>query len=351
LKPEPHILHVVGARPNFMKIAPVISALRAYPCRQSLVHTGQHYDPELSDVFFRELELPDPDAHLGVGSGSHGEQVGRMLLGLGDVLSSSAPDLVVVAGDVNSTLAGALAAAQQGVPVVHVESGLRSFDPTMPEEINRRVVDHLAVLLLTHCSDADGNLTAEGIDPRRIAMVGNTMIDSLQRLLPRSLEPARSGEYVLVTLHRPATVDDPERLPRVLEALDELANEVPVVFPVHPRTRSRIEAAGWHPVRLELLGPLPYLAFIGLEASARAVLTDSGGVQEETTALGVPCFTFREVTERPITCTVGTNRVIGVNPDVIPKILRFPKPAGRMPDLWDGSAGERAAARIWGVLT
>jgi UDP-N-acetylglucosamine 2-epimerase (non-hydrolysing) len=351
LTTEPHILHVVGARPNFMKIAPVISGLRSYPCRQSLVHTGQHYHPELSQVFFRELELPEPAAHLGVGSGSHWEQVGRMLLGLGEVLAGSVPDLVVVPGDVNSTLAGALAAAQQGVPVVHIESGLRSFDATMPEELNRRVVDHIAALLLTHCDDADRNLTAEGIDSGRIAMVGNTMIDSLSRLLPQANPPEREREYVLVTLHRPATVDDPAKLGRVLEALDELAREVPVVFPVHPRTQARIEALGRHPARLEMLGPLSYLEFIGLEASARAVLTDSGGVQEETTALGVPCFTFREVTERPVTCTVGTNRVVGVDPEVIPRILGFPDPPGGVPPLWDGSAGARAAERIWDLVT
>lgn len=344
------ICFVVGARPNFMKVAPV---LRALDGPALLVHTGQHYDDAMSDVFVRELGLPEPDVVLGVGSGTHAEQTARALVGIEQVLLERRPAAVVVAGDVNSTLAGALAAAKTGVPLAHIESGLRSFDRSMPEEHNRRLTDHLSDLLLVHSRSGVENLEREGIDPERIEVVGNTMIDSLfaHVAAAKAREPWRAlgvepGGYGLVTLHRPALVDDPELLRATVDALADLAATAPLVFPVHPRTRARLD--GVPPAGLELTPPLGYLDFLGLEASARFVLTDSGGVQEETSALGVPCFTLRDATERPVTVELGTNVVLGARPDRIAEIphllagAREPEPI----PLWDGHAGERAAAAI-----
>jgi len=352
------VCFVVGARPNFMKAAPVLRALRALDpgTEPLLVHTGQHYDAGMSDVFLRQLDLPTPNVFLGVGSGTHAEQTARALVGVEQVLVEHAPALVVVPGDVNSTLAGALAAAKLEIPVAHLEAGLRSFDPTMPEEHNRRLTDHLSALLLAHSQSAVDNLAAEGIAGASVHLVGNTMIDSLFE----HVESARAGRpweelgvepdgYGLVTLHRPALVDDPELLRAAAEALAELAGTIPLVFPVHPRTLERLAGAGLSE-SLERSGvrvttPLGYLEFLGLESEARFVLTDSGGVQEETSALGVPCFTLRDTTERPVTIELGTNTLLGLEPERIadiPSLLSTPRPTRQIP-LWDGHAGARAA--------
>jgi UDP-N-acetylglucosamine 2-epimerase (non-hydrolysing) len=355
------VVHVVGARPNYMKVAPVYAALeRRGRLDQRLVHTGQHFDALLKDVFFAELPLPRPHVELHTGSGSHAEQTGRALIELERVFVDLQPDLVAVAGDVNSTLAGALAAVKLGVPVCHIESGLRSFDWSMPEEHNRRVTDHLSTLLLTHSEDANENLAAEGIPEERIAFVGNTMIDTLLASVDaaRALKAWREhdlepGKYVLVTLHRPSLVDVPELLGRTVEALDEVARSLPVIFPVHPRTRRTLEAEGLAKrTSVVLTEPLPYRAFLSLEADAAAVVTDSGGIQEETTVLGVPCFTLRDNTERPVTVSVGTNTVLGLEPEALRKIptLLVGRPAAQVPPLWDGRAGERAADAVENLL-
>ncbi|HEX9379478.1 MAG TPA: UDP-N-acetylglucosamine 2-epimerase (non-hydrolyzing) [Gaiellaceae bacterium] len=357
--PRPLVVHVVGARPNYMKVAPVYAELeRRGLVEQRLVHTGQHFDALLKDVFFAELPLPRPHVELDVGSGSHADQTGRALIELERVFVELEPALVTVAGDVNSTLAAALAAVKVGVPVCHVESGLRSFDWQMPEEHNRRVADHLSSLLLTSLPSGNDNLAAEGISSERIAFVGNTMIDTLLANVDaaRGLEAWREfalkpGEYALVTLHRPALVDAPELLARTVDALDALAATLPVVFPVHPRTQRMLDGLGRRPTAV-LVPPLPYRAFLSLEAEAAAVITDSGGIQEETTVLGVPCFTLRDNTERPETLE-GTNTLLGLDPEAlrdIPSLLAEPKP-GRIPPLWDGHAGERAADAVEQLLS
>jgi len=353
------VCFVVGARPNFMKAAPVLRALESRGIDVLLVHTGQHYDPEMSDVFLHELELPKPDVFLGVGSGTHAEQTARALVGIEGVLVEEQPALVVVPGDVNSTLAGALAAVKLEIPVAHLEAGLRSYDPSMPEEHNRVVTDHLSRVLLAHSASAVTNLEAEGIVGDRVHLVGNTMIDSLQahvqtarRLAPWERLGVEPRHYGLVTLHRPALVDDAHRLGEAVDALSELAREMPIVFPVHPRTRARLEALGIDASALVLTAPLGYLDFLGLEAEARFALTDSGGVQEETSALGIPCFTLRDTTERPITVELGTNTLLGLRPDrirEIPSLLRAPREPHEIP-LWDGDAGERSAAVLAGEL-
>ena len=353
---------VVAARPNFMKMAPVVEALRARPgIRAWLVHTGQHYDEAMSRVFFGELGMPEPDVNLDVGSGSHAAQTARVLERFDEWLEAARPDLVVVAGDVNSTLACALAAAKRTIPVAHVESGLRSRDRAMPEELNRIVTDALADLLFATSADAVENLEREGIEAAKIHLVGNSMIDSLRRHLPAARArraPERfgveRGGYAVATIHRPSNVDDPAQLSRVLEALRTLSSSLPVILPVHPRTAARIaamEEAGAAPQaapRLSIVPPLGYLDFLGLMDAARLVLTDSGGVQEETTALGVRCITLRDTTERPITMTEGTNRLIGSDPAAILPAAGEALAAGpveaRMPALWDGRAGERIAA-------
>ncbi len=354
----PCVCFVVGARPNFMKAAPVHRALAALDPEVELllVHTGQHYDADMSAVFLEELALPVPDVFLGVGSGTHGEQTARAIVGIEEVLLERRPHLVVVPGDVNSTLAGALAAAKLDIRVAHLEAGLRSYDRRMPEEHNRLVADHLSSVLLAHSAGAVDNLEREGISRSLVHLVGNTMIDSLLSHVDaaRATEPWRGlgvepGSYALVTLHRPALVDEPALLAATVAGLKELARTGPVVFPGHPRTQSRLEALGHEaPLRsagVILTGPLGYLAFLGLEADARYVLTDSGGVQEETSALGVPCFTLRDTTERPITLELGTNTLLGARPERIAEIPRLLEraPTAQPIPLWDGRAGERAA--------
>ena len=349
------ILAVVGARPNFVKMAPVVRALGE---RAQVLHTGQHYDHALSGSFLEQLGMPQPAFHLGVGSGSHAAQTAAVMVGVEEVLTDNEVDLLLVAGDVNSTMAAALAAVKLHVPVAHLEAGLRSGDWTMPEEVNRVVTDRVSDLLLCPSHDAPANLALEGIQGDHVVVVGNTMIDSLLRLLPvarergalERLELAERG-YVLATLHRPALVDDPAKLLPTLDALAAAAGDLPVVLPLHPRTRSRLEAAGYAaPAGLRLLEPLEYLDFIALEAGAAAVVTDSGGLQEETSALGVPCLTYRTTTERPVTCELGTNRLIGVDPDALrdalADVLASPPPAREPIPLWDGRAGERCAQAI-----
>jgi UDP-N-acetylglucosamine 2-epimerase (non-hydrolysing) len=358
------VMAVVGARPNFVKVAPVLHALAGTADLETCVlHTGQHYDRALSESFIEQLEMPQPDHCLGVGSGTHAEQTAAVMIGVERVLDRERPDAVIVPGDVNSTLGAALAASKAGVPIVHVESGLRSGDWTMPEEINRVVTDRVSDLLLCHSPEAVDNLAAEGITGESVALVGNTMIDSLFKLLPgaratgvldrHGLEP---GGYILVTLHRPALVDDPARLAAVIDVLGDLARSRPVVLPLHPRTRARLGAVATASVeRLTLTEPLEYLEFIALEAAARLVVTDSGGVQEETSALGVPCLTYRDNTERPVTISSGTNRLVGVEPWALARAATE-ELAGRAPasprqiPLWDGHAGSRAAGAIVALL-
>jgi UDP-N-acetylglucosamine 2-epimerase (non-hydrolysing) len=347
---------VVGARPNYMKIAPVYAALeRGGAVEQRLLHTGQHYDAALSDVFFAELPLPRPHISLEVGSGTHGEQTAGALVGLERAFLDMRPDLVIVPGDVNSTLAGALAAVKLQIPVCHLEAGLRSFDATMPEEHNRRLTDVLSSLLLTHSAEATDNLVAEGIPEDRIVFVGNTMIDTLFASVERARQLAtwrryglEEASYLLVTLHRPALVDSPVLLAQTLAALERISGAFPVVFPMHPRTQQRIQNLRLTTSGILIAPPLPYSEFLSLELGAAAVITDSGGVQEETTALGIPCFTLRENTERPVTLTHGTNTLLGLHPSrlaEIPELLETIRdPIG--PPFWDGQAAERAATAI-----
>ena len=347
------ILHVVGARPNFMKVAPILAQLKKRPgVTQVLVHTGQHYDPKMSDVFFQDLGMPAPDVHLGVGSLSHAQMFARLFAGIEPVLLREKPDVVVVAGDVNSTFAVAQTAHRLGIPVAHVEAGLRSRDWAMPEESNRVFTDFLSTLLFTPSRDGDENLRAEGIT-EGVHFVGNVMIDSLHAALPRAresriqerLELSPQG-YALATLHRPSNVDEPAALSRVLSALAEIARELPVVFPIHPRTRARIPQ-GFDASGFKLIEPLGYVDFLALTAGAKLVMTDSGGIQEETTALSVPCLTMRENTERPVTVEVGTNYLVGTDPaKVVPvarEVLAGRAKKGALPELWDGRAAERIA--------
>jgi UDP-N-acetylglucosamine 2-epimerase (non-hydrolysing) len=352
-------MYVVGARPNFIKMAPVIAELRrALPDGEHvLVHTGQHYDRMMSSVFMTELGVPSPDHVLRVGSATHAVQTARVMERFEAVIAAERPDLVLVPGDVNSTLAATLVAAKLGVALAHIEAGLRSFDRTMPEEINRIVADEFSDYLFIHSDEASHNLQAEGIALERIHFVGNTMIDTLVAMEGRfrSLGAAAGlglspGEYLLVTLHRPALVDGP-LLADVLDQLNRIAPELPVVFPVHPRTRKMIGSSPVDP-SVHLLEPVGYLEFLSLQADAAAVLTDSGGVQEETTYLGVPCFTLRDNTERPVTVRAGTNTLLGLDPSRIAEISaslagmngsRRPAPPG-----WDGHAAERLAAVICG---
>lgn len=345
-----------------MKAAPVWRAVAASGVVQRLVHTGQHYGTAMSDRFFEQLDLPTPDVNLGVGSGSHAQQTAAVMTRLEAVLVADRPAVLVVYGDVNSTMAAALVAAKLGIPVAHVEAGLRSFDDSMPEEINRVVTDRLATLLLTPSPDADENLLREGIAPERIHRVGNVMIDSLVRVLPRAdaaaalahVGLATGDPFALVTLHRPATVDDEPVLRAVVEALTELAAELPVLFPVHPRTRARIRPEWTGNSRVVMLDPLGYLEFLALEQHARVVVTDSGGVQEETTYLGVPCVTVRDNTERPITVAQGSNVLVGRNPARMLEAARTAIQRSRRrlppPDLWDGRAAERAADVLIGAM-
>jgi UDP-N-acetylglucosamine 2-epimerase (non-hydrolysing) len=353
------IAYVVGARPNFVKMAPVVAAMREREPEAThvLIHTGQHLDPEMSEVFVDELGLPAPDYRLGVGPGSHAVQTARAMERLEEVLVHERPDLAIVPGDVNSTLAAALVLVKLGIPYAHLEAGLRSFDRTMPEEVNRIVADRFADVLLAHSDEPVENLEREGIDPARVHLVGNTMVDALvmceERFRDRRAARARGLEprgYVLVTLHRPALVDGP-LLARTIDELAALSGRYPVVFPVHPRTRARLDAGSIAAPGLVLLEPLGYLDFLSLTADAGAVLTDSGGVQEETSYLGVPCFTLRDATERPVTVRLGTNTVLGLDPARIAEVdlPEHPPPIPAIPG-WDGRAAERAATVLAGAL-
>jgi UDP-N-acetylglucosamine 2-epimerase (non-hydrolysing) len=347
-----HVLCVAGARPNFMKIKPVMEALDTHSVHITLVHTGQHYDPSLSAVFFDELGLTPPDHHLGVGSGTHAEQTARVMLAFEPLVEELTPDVVVVVGDVNSTLAAALVAAKSRSLLAHVEAGLRSRDPTMPEEINRTLTDCMSDYLFAPSKDAVENLRAEGHPWESIHLVGNVMIDTLlanvQRARDRPILESlgvTSGSYGLVTLHRPTNVDDPVVFQGLLEALGSIAADMPLVFSAHPRTQRRLDSMKI-PAGVRAISPVGYLDFIALEAGAAIVLTDSGGIQEETTVLGVPCLTLRDTTERPITVTEGTNRVVGRDPRRIVDEAKRVLAEGvtpRRPALWDGRAGERIA--------
>lgn len=355
------VLAVVGARPNFVKIAPILAELAEYPyVSTTLVHTGQHYDAQMSDAFFANLEIPRPDVNLKVQSSSAVTQIADIMTRLEPVLDRARPDVVVVVGDVNSTVAAALTAVKLGRPVAHVEAGLRSFDRSMPEEVNRVLTDAVSDLLFTTEPAANDNLTREGVSDDKVHFVGNVMIDSLFRYRERARESdvlsrlrLKAGGYAALTLHRPSNVDDEGTLGMLLGAVARIQGEIPVVFPVHPRTRRRLEAlTGVLPPMpgLRLVDPLPYLDFLELMANARCVLTDSGGIQEETTALGIPCLTLRHNTERPITVTRGTNRVVGTEPDAIYENWRLIAdgkwPEGELPELWDGKAAARVVRAL-----
>jgi len=342
------VLNVVGARPNFMKIAPIVEEMKKVTGLNGiLVHTGQHYSEGMSDVFFRELGIPLPDVHLGVGSGSHAEQTARIMVEFEKVCVQEKPDLVLVVGDVNSTMACTLVASKLHIPVAHVEAGLRSFDRTMPEEINRVVTDALSSLLFTTSRDADENLKREGVDGSRIHFVGNVMIDTLlkHRQKADGLPMQKPKRYALVTLHRAANVDDVDVLRPIIEALNEISKNLPVLFPIHPRTAKSIHEFGIVMNGIRTMEPLGYLEFLSLEASATVVLTDSGGLQEETTILGVPCLTLRNNTERPVTITHGTNTMVGTDKgrilDAFRRIMNGDWLPSGPPELWDGHAAER----------
>ncbi len=379
--PTKKIFIVVGARPNFMKAAPLYEAFKEYPDIQtSIIHTGQHYDAAMNKVFFDDLGLPKPDIYLGVGSGTHAQQTGAVMLEFEKILIDQRPDMVVVVGDVNSTIACALDASKLNIPVAHVEAGLRSFDRTMPEEINRLLTDQISAILFTTCEDADKNLSKEGIPSDKIHFVGNVMIDSLMKFIERAKQtdilsrlgmvshaasddlPDTHKPYALLTLHRPSNVDDKDTLEGILSALNLVSKRIPVLFPIHPRTLKQIRQFGfedliWHMddprgVLLDLsyqkvitMPPQSYLDFLNLMANSTLVLTDSGGIQEETTILGIPCITIRKNTERPITVTEGTNILVGSNPEKILSeaytILDSGGKKGRLPKLWDGKAASR----------
>ena len=359
-----NITHVVGARPNFMKVSPVLRSLDGHDgVHQLIVHTGQHYDVNMSGVFFQQLGIREPDLNLEVGSGSHAWQTAEIMRRFEPVLLEWQPDLVLVYGDVNSTVAAALVCSKLQTPIGHVEAGLRSFDRSMPEEINRLLTDQLADLLFTPSADGNENLSREGVAPEKVYLVGNAMIDTLVRHLPdtpdhwngRRLE---SGpRYGLVTLHRPSTVDEPAVLGRVFAAMTLISRDLPLVFPVHPRTRKRLREfeSQLESTNMELVEPLSYLDFLALQRHATLVITDSGGVQEETTFLGVPCLTVRDQTERPVTVGLGTNTVVGQNADQLGRearrVLDGEYKHGQIPPLWDGRAAERIAVAIvewWG---
>jgi UDP-N-acetylglucosamine 2-epimerase (non-hydrolysing) len=357
---------VVGARPNFMKAAPVIDSLRRYAdMHVMLVHTGQHYDHQMSTLFFHDLGMPKPDVDLQVGSGSHGEQTGQIMMKIEPLMKAERPDVVIVFGDVNSTIAAALCAAKLGIQVAHVEAGLRSFDRTMPEELNRILTDNLSDFLFTTEPGARRNLTREGISEDKVHFVGNVMVDTLLKHRTRAAALNMSQKlgipprtYGLLTLHRPSNVDDEQTLSEILKAIEEVSKQLTVIFPCHPRTRQRLsngsfahllntEKKGTDRVRLMVVDPLGYLEFLSLMADARLVMTDSGGIQEETTVLGVPCLTLRHNTERPVTVEQGTNVLVGNSRHNIvaaaEKALSSTEQHGRVPDLWDGKAAERIA--------
>lgn len=355
------VVYVVGARPNFIKISPMMRAMKRRGSFESvLVHTGQHYDDNMSKNFFRDLELPEPDLHLGVGSGSQAWQTAEIMNRFEKVLAELNPDLVLVVGDVNSTLACSLVAAKRGIPVTHIEAGLRSFDRTMPEEINRLVTDQLSDYLFTTCVEANDNLRREGIGEEKIFFVGNVMVDSLLVNLEQAKQSGilnrlsmEREKYIVVTLHRPSNVDNRETLGNILHGLNTIQQEAPVIFPAHPRTLKQIKEFGLsgqiaEMTDLHLIEPLGYLDFLSLMSQSKLVLTDSGGIQEETTVLGIPCLTLRENTERPVTVTEGTNTIVGSDPnrivDEAMKVLDGHGKVGRIPKLWDGKASERIVA-------
>lgn len=353
------ILHVVGARPNFMKVAPVIRALeKKKGIKQILVHTGQHYDINMSDIFFQQLSIPTPDINLGVGSGTHAVQTAQIMVQLEPVLLDVRPDLVLVPGDVNSTVAAALVCAKLLIPLGHIEAGLRSFDRTMPEEINRLLTDQIAALLFTPSMDGNKNLMHEGIAKSKIYLVGNVMIDTLVRLLPQAMAhwddlrtslQIQEQKYCLVTLHRPSNVDESSMLLGIMETLEALSRDIKVVFPLHPRTRQQIKTMGFDmdKTTLRIIEPLGYQDFLALQKHAKFVITDSGGIQEETTYMGIPCLTVRENTERPITVTLGTNILVGQKIERLKyettRILNNDVKVGKIPPYWDGKASERIA--------
>ena len=360
------IIHLIAAaRPNFMKIAPLYHALKNESWVDPIIiHTGQHYDLNMSDSFFRDLRLPEPQLHLGVGSGTHAEQTGRVMIGYEKVIMEQQPDLVVVVGDVNSTMAVTLSAVKLGVKVAHIEAGLRSFDRTMPEEINRLVTDSLADILWTHSSDADQNLINEGIDKNKIKMVGNIMIDSFE-LLRDKIEnenalaqfDLKPKEFVLVTLHRPSNVDERPKLEKIIELLIETSETCNVIFPMHPRTKKRVKEFGLSEMfnghkQLIILEPLNYICFMNLVLNSKLLITDSGGIQEETTYLGIPCLTLRENTERPITISQGTNCLVNLSNIHlhIEDILKGNNQIGAIPKLWDGQTANRVVNDIKSFL-
>ena len=352
------IMNVVGARPNFMKIAPLMAELKKHSeFEVTLLHTGQHYDEEMSQFFFNDLGLPEPDIYLRIGSANHGAQTGKIMIEFETVVEKEKPDVIVVVGDVNSTIACGLVAVKQGVKLAHVEAGLRSFDRTMPEEINRLLTDQISDFLFITEKSGEENLLKEGIEKDKIHFVGNVMIDSLLSHLEKARDSKilsdlnlKSGEYVTLTLHRPSNVDSKEQFLQILNAVSEIQKEIPVVFPIHPRSKNRLDQFGFDPKLKEMPGllitePMGYLDFLKLLAESKFALTDSGGIQEETTVLGVPCLTLRDNTERPVTVTQGTNLVIGNRAGSIieesKKILNGESKKGRSPDLWDGKAAER----------
>ena len=367
--PQHTVLCIVGARPNFMKIAPIVRAFNAHGAlRPRLLHTGQHYDHDMKHAFFEQLSIPQPDVDLGVGSGSHAVQTAEIMRRFEPVLDAEQPDAVLVVGDVNSTIACALVAVKKQLPVIHVEAGLRSYDRAMPEEINRVLTDQISDLLFTTERSAEINLVREGVAPERIHFVGNVMIDTLLHHRERAVPAAQTLQeygaaalesYGVVTLHRPSNVDDPHTLRQLVEMLRQASEALPLVFPLHPRTRACIEAAGLLRVldtpRIIVTRPLGYLEMLGIMARATLVLTDSGGIQEETTALGIPCLTLRDNTERPITVEQGTNTVVGTDPQriytALLDILQQGGKAGRVPEFWDGKAAQRIAATLSVWLT
>jgi len=356
------ILHVVGARPNFMKVSPVHRAIAAYPkIQQILIHTGQHYDLNMSDIFFKQLALPAPDVNLGVGSGSHAVQTAQIMMRFEEAVLKENPELVLVYGDINSTVASALVCSKLGIPVGHVEAGLRSFDRSMPEETNRLLTDQIADYLFTPSRDADNNLRREGVAEQKIHFVGNVMIDTLVRLLPKALEKwddlskilqVQKKKFCLVTLHRPSNVDKFVFLHKIMKALEKLSKDIIIVFPIHPRTKQHFDKRGLSITKpnFRIIEPLGYLDFLSLQKHAKLIITDSGGIQEETTYMGVPCLTVRENTERPITVTLGTNTLVGKDTAKLlceaKRIINNDFKAGKIPPLWDGNASERIAKII-----
>ncbi len=355
------VIQVVGARPNFMKLAPLHRAFSNSPIEQKVIHTGQHYDAFMSDIFFEQLQIPRPDFHMGIGSGTHSFQTAKMMIGMEEIFLQEKPDWVIVYGDVNSTLAAALVCAKSNIKICHVEAGLRSYDRTMPEEINRVLTDQVSDLLLTPSIDGNENLMKEGIDPKKVIFVGNIMIDSLFwslnwiKIHPEVAQPAfellnkyqlKPNQYILVTLHRPSNVDDSQKLEQIINTLGEISSKTPVLFPVHPRTKKMLENLNLQKFpHLFFETPLGYMDFLYLQQNALALVTDSGGIQEETTALGIPCLTLRENTERPITITHGTNQLIGSDFDKLRfelnEIIHGRGKKGRIPELWDGKTAER----------